>query len=281
MAGAGRPQLNTVTYFPFFVEEGEKMFYIEKKYGNDGYATWIKILSTLAKTDYHYLNLSKISTLMYLSSKCNVDTDKFTDIVNDLALMGAFDLELWTENKVIWCQTFIDKIQEAYKKRSNDCIDYNNLLILLNDLGVRKLDLSSSEGCVNTQIKENKIKEDIITNSNNSGEFDFEEEKQEPVKKEKPVKVKKLVKEPEEPKIPSFEEFKDYALKNKPDVCVQALEFKFKSWIANGWKDGFNKPIKVWKSKILSTLPHLKTSSNTAQTTTTDTNGKKKANISL
>ena len=27
----------------------------------------------------------------------------------------------------------------------------------------------------------------------------------------------------------------------------------------NGWKDGYNKPIKVWKSKANGVIPHLKT----------------------
>ena len=39
-----RPERNNVDYFPFLCKEGKAMFYIEQKYGNDGYATWIKLL---------------------------------------------------------------------------------------------------------------------------------------------------------------------------------------------------------------------------------------------
>ena len=54
-----RPERNNVDYFPYLVDEGEKMYYIDQQYGNDGFATFIKILTSLAKTDYHYLDLSK------------------------------------------------------------------------------------------------------------------------------------------------------------------------------------------------------------------------------
>lgn len=33
---------------------------------------------------------------------------------------------------------------------------------------------------------------------------------------------------------------------------------KYDSFVANGWKDGFNKPIKNWKSKANNQIPHLK-----------------------
>lgn len=164
-----RPQKNTVDYFPFYCEEGKKMYYLEETYGNDGFATFIKILRELAKTDYHYLDLSKKPSMMFLSAKCKVPVDVLESIINDLAMLGKFDTILWNENKIIWCQTFIDSIQDAYLKRSNTCITYNSLLQLLDSLGVRKLSKSSnkpdkcnSEDTVNTQTILKKTKEDNI-----------------------------------------------------------------------------------------------------------------------
>jgi len=133
-----RPQRNNVDYFPFYCEEGEKMFYIEETYGNDGFSTFIKLLRELAKVDYHYLNLSKPSSLMFLSAKCKISKEVLEAIINDLVELGKFDSELWKENKVIWCQDFIDSIQDAYKSRKNTCIDRNGLILLLESLNVRK-----------------------------------------------------------------------------------------------------------------------------------------------
>jgi hypothetical protein len=155
-----RPERNSVDYFPFFCEEGNKMFYLEETYGNDGFATFVKLLRELAKTEYHYLNLSKASTLMYLSAKCKISKEVLESIINDLVDLGKFDENLWKDNKVVWCQDFIDSIQDAYKKRNNKCITLEGLLTLLTSLGIRKQGLLPPKGSVNPQRKEKEIKEE-------------------------------------------------------------------------------------------------------------------------
>jgi len=157
-----RPERNSVDYFPFLCEEGNKMFYLEETYGNDGFATFVKLLRELAKTEYHYLNLSKPSTMMYLSAKCKVQKVVLESIINDLVDLGKFDADLWKENHVVWCQDFIDSIQDAYKKRNNNCITFDGLLIILDSLGIRKLQKSTPKEPVNPQIKEKKSKEEDI-----------------------------------------------------------------------------------------------------------------------
>lgn len=134
-----RPQRNNVDYFPFYCEDGKKMFYLEETYGNDGFATFMKLLRELAKSDFHYLDLSKNTTTMFLSARCKVSKETLEAIINDLVELEKFDGVLWNENRIIWCQDFIDSIQDAYSKRSNDCITYQGLLELLDSLGVRKL----------------------------------------------------------------------------------------------------------------------------------------------
>lgn len=162
-----RPERNTVDYFPYLCDEGEKMYYIDERYGNDGFATFIKILTHLAKTDYHYLDLSKKTTQMFLSAKCKVSTEILNSIITDLAELGKFNLMLWNENNIIWCQDFIDSIQDAYKKRNNKCISFDGLLELLDSLGVRKHSKGTTKGYVNPQSKVeyskvDKIKEDDV-----------------------------------------------------------------------------------------------------------------------
>jgi hypothetical protein len=157
-----RPERNNVDYFPFYCEEGKKMYYLEETYGNDGFAVFVKILRELAKTDYHYLDLSKNTTMMFLSAKCKVDKKILESIINDLVELEKFDSVLWNENKIIWCQDFINSIQDAYIKRKNKCITYDGLLLLLISLGVRKPNKSKSIDTVNTQTKVKKTKEEEI-----------------------------------------------------------------------------------------------------------------------
>ena len=138
-----RPQRNNVDYFPFLCEDGNKMFYLEETYGNDGFAVFVKLLRELARTDFHYLDLSKPSTRMFLSAKCKVSKELLETIIKDLVDLEKFDNELWNENSIIWCQDFVDSIQDAYSKRTNNCIDRNSLLDLLHSKGVRKLSKST------------------------------------------------------------------------------------------------------------------------------------------
>lgn len=218
-----RPERNNVDYFPFMCEDGNKMFYIEETYGNDGFATFVKLLRELAKTNYHYLDLSKPTTIMFLSAKCKVSKEILTSIIKDLVDLGKFDKMLWEENSIIWCQDFIDSIQDAYKKRNNECITFDGLVNLLISLGIRKQSKCISKVSVNTQRKEEYSKVD-----NN--------------------KINK---------IPEFSEFLLFALEKEPLICEVDLKRKFDSWVVNGWKDGNDKKISNWKSKLLNTVKYI------------------------
>ena len=169
-----RPERNNVDYFPFICEDGNKMYYIEETYGNDGFATFIKILRELAKTNHHYLDLSKPSTIMFLSAKCKVSKETLISIIKDLVDLGKFDSMLWNENSIVWCQDFIDSIQDAYFKRKNKCITLEGLILLLQGLGVRKLNKCTLKGVINTQSKEEYSKgEETKENINTALPFKF------------------------------------------------------------------------------------------------------------
>ena len=158
-----RPERNTVDYYPHLVGEGKKMYFIDKKYGNDGYATWFKILDKLAVTEYHYLNLNKEEEVMFLASKCNITEDRLISIITDLVKLGKFDKEMW-DFKIIWDQSFIDSIQEAYKKRNNNCISLTGLRILLTGLGILKVIENPLKVSVKTQTIEeySKVKKSRV-----------------------------------------------------------------------------------------------------------------------
>jgi hypothetical protein len=218
-----RPERNNVDYFPFICEDGNKMFYIEETYGNDGFATFVKLLRELAKTNYHYLDLSKPTTVMFLSAKCKVSKETLLSIIKDLVELGKFDAVLWNENSIIWCQDFVDSIQDAYHKRNNKCITYDGLLQLLIGLGVRKLSKSKTTVTVNPQS--------IVEYS-------------------KPNESK-------ENNIPTWDDFLNYTKEKEPNILVSALKNKYDAWVVNDWKNGNDRQIKNWKSAILQTLIHL------------------------
>lgn len=164
-----RPERNNVDYFPFICEDGQKMFYIEETYGNDGFASFVKILRELAKANYHYLDLSKPAKVMFLCAKCKVSKDVLLSIIKDLVELGKFDPVLWNDNNIVWCQDFVDSIQDAYFKRKNKCITYDGLLLLLIGLGVRKPSKGKPIVSANPQsiVEETKLEETKVNKNDN------------------------------------------------------------------------------------------------------------------
>lgn len=57
--------------------------------------------------------------------------------------------------------------------------------------------------------------------------------------------------------IPTLSEFGKYAIEKEPTLDKNSIKLKYDSWVENGWKDGNNKKIINWKSKLLNTIPYL------------------------
>ena len=57
--------------------------------------------------------------------------------------------------------------------------------------------------------------------------------------------------------IPTFIEFLKFAIEQVPTVNKDEVKLKYESWKVNNWKDGNNKQIKNWKTKLLNTLPYI------------------------
>jgi len=225
-----RKERNSVDYFPHSVMHGKKMFYIRNKYKNDGYATWFILLEKLGLSEYHYLDLKEDIELMYLSSEIMIEHDMLNKIINDLVSIGEFDKELWDNEKILFNQKFIENIQDAYKKRNNDCINKESLIQLLESKG-RSLSIKS----IPKQPKSN-------TKVSNNTQSKVENNK---VNKNK------------ENNIPEFSEFLSYAIEKEPLICEVDLKRKFDAWVVNGWKDGNDKKISNWKSKLLNTIKFI------------------------
>lgn len=170
-----RKQRNNVDYFPHPVDHGKKMFYLRSKFKNDGYTVWFMLLEELGKADYHYLNLSDKVQIMYLSASLMVSEETLREIINTLVEFKEFDKELWEKESILYNEKFIENIEDAYKKRSNECISKNVLLDLLESKGelkhlksIPKQEKSTLKGDENPQTKLYYSKENkTIVNYNN------------------------------------------------------------------------------------------------------------------
>lgn len=114
----GRPRKQTVEYFPHFVDSSRTKEILQDKWGNDGYAIWFKILELLGRSDGHYYDCTKVMDMDYLISLMKAPEDTVIEIINTLADMEKIDKELWEKRKIIWCQQFVDNLQDVYSKRT-------------------------------------------------------------------------------------------------------------------------------------------------------------------
>jgi len=71
--------------------------------------------------------------------------------------------------------------------------------------------------------------------------------------------VENLVSTPIPENLPSLEEFMLYAetLENYIPELVDLIKVKYDSWLGNGWKNGYGKPITNWKSSLKNIMVFL------------------------
>lgn len=81
---------------------------------------------------------------------------------------------------------------------------------------------------------------------------------EQPTSNQRATTNKKDNKEKKEIYIPEYSEFLAYALTQSPNIDKEHLRLKYNSWVVNDWKDGNDKKIVNWKSKLNNTLPHIK-----------------------
>ena len=149
-----RPQRHNVDYFPHYISDGKKMFVIESKFGNDGYATWFKILEILAKTDDHWLDLNDAGNLMFVAAKCKVDEERLLEIIDSITKLGEFDSDVWKQSKVIWSPKLMESLRDAYVKRSNECMSLESLRVHLK--GLRRYKPTKESKVKDTKLNETK-----------------------------------------------------------------------------------------------------------------------------
>ncbi|MCK5609206.1 DUF4373 domain-containing protein [Candidatus Pacearchaeota archaeon] len=113
-----RPKKQTVDYFPHSCTHGKTIYILERKWGNDGYAFWFKLLEALGAADGHFIDCGDINHWEYLVATSGVDDEVCEDILAKLAGMGKIDSNLWNEKRVIWCDSFVDGIKDVYRNRT-------------------------------------------------------------------------------------------------------------------------------------------------------------------
>jgi hypothetical protein len=80
---------------------------------------------------------------------------------------------------------------------------------------------------------------------------------EQPTSNQRVTTNKNVNKEKNEIYIPEFSEFLQFAIEQVTNINKDEVKLKYESWKVNEWKDGNNKQIKNWKTKLLNTLPYI------------------------
>ena len=120
--------------------------------------------------------------------------------------------------------------------------------------GMAKFAYISQTNSIDSQVKGFEDKTGIILNPTVGGSVGGCDTPTAQVEVEGKVEVKEKVKN----NIPEFSVFLIYAKEQKPYIDEFSVKAKYESWLQNGWKDGNDKKIVNWKSKLANTLPYLK-----------------------
>ena len=80
---------------------------------------------------------------------------------------------------------------------------------------------------------------------------------EQPTSNQQSTTNKNVNKEKNEIYIPEFTEFLQFAIEQVSNIDKGEVKLKYESWKVNNWKDGNNKQIKNWKTKLLNTLPYI------------------------
>lgn len=116
----GRPRKQTVDYFPHDCEHGQALFVIEQRWGNDGYAFWFKLQELLGRAEGHCLQFTTRSQWNYLCARTRLDASVCEEIMDVLADENAIDAEMWSLNRAVWSDEFVEGVADAYRKRRSE-----------------------------------------------------------------------------------------------------------------------------------------------------------------
>lgn len=151
----GRGEKKTVDYFPHKISHGRRMYIIERKFGNDGYATWFKLLEQLGRSEHHYIDLSQDNQDLYLQSVFRIDADTFNQLMTLFCDLEIIESDMYLTHRILFSQEFVQSINEAYKRRNNKLLYKYDLCQHLNI----ELEGIDKDRYKNPHIKENKTKE--------------------------------------------------------------------------------------------------------------------------
>lgn len=125
----GRPRKEGIEHFPFDTNTHNTyaIKVLRRRFGNDGFAFYIIIVSEIFKSPNTQLILSARETIQILADDVGVDEERFNLIVACALEVGIFDREPWEQDKTLTSELFKRQADYIIRKRENSRKKYDQL----------------------------------------------------------------------------------------------------------------------------------------------------------
>jgi len=200
-----RPQKEGLDYFPLDVDmdQDDKLFFIEAKYGLIGFAIVVRLLMQIYKEGY-YKHYDDNKDAFLFAKRLSVDVNVIKNVVNDCINEGFFNKYLYEKYGILTSRGIQKRYLEACTRRKKvsiikeycliDTENYKNIVFeYINpinvDINPDKCNITSAE-TPQSKVKESKVKEskviereidararDNISQNKSQEDFDTEIEK--------------------------------------------------------------------------------------------------------
>jgi len=114
-----RPSKRNCDYFPLFVDQSRDLYYLETRYGIEGYYFYYRLREFLCKSDELTYRIEFEADWDYLYKYIAIDKEKVDEMLNASADNGIIDQELWYRTKIIWQDNLASNLTDAWRNRKD------------------------------------------------------------------------------------------------------------------------------------------------------------------
>ena len=162
-----RPAKRNCDYFPHFVFQDRDLYFIETRFGLEGYYFFYRLREFLCQCDDLTYNIDCEADLAYFYKYFALDKGKVQEMMDACADNGIIDHELWYRTKIIWQDDLASMLKDAWKGRKTPppekpMVEIEQKLRVSNPINPVSSYINPVSHPINTQRKE----EDIIVDEN-------------------------------------------------------------------------------------------------------------------
>ena len=160
-----RPAKRTCDYFSHFAGDSKDLYFIETRYGVEGYYFYYRLREFLCKCDDITYRIEYEADLEYLYRYFALDKAKVQEMLDACADNGIIDHNLWYNAKIIWQDDLAAILKDAWKGRKTPppekpIVEIENKLRVSNPINPVSNYINPVSDPINTQIKGNETKVD-------------------------------------------------------------------------------------------------------------------------